>query len=191
MSGQGESGEIRERRVNIDQADGLSGNGTGFDSGSGDDERDMRGLFPDCAFAPVFLLAEMPAVITDEHDDGFATPWVFVQDGEETADLFIYKRDRCLVGLNRGVPLIVFEHMLVVAEAVVHVLVGMRARESARELGHVVPIVASRFGGPLDRLKGEFLEVGGRHLKRAMGTEESHGHEQRLIARRLPLVDRP
>ena len=53
----------------------------------------MGGLLPDGSLAPVFLLAQVPAVIAHQHDEGFTPARVFLQAVEEPADLTIDERD--------------------------------------------------------------------------------------------------
>lgn len=90
-----------------------------------DDEWDACGLFPDGAFAPVFLFAEVPAVVADEHDDSFALTGVIFECVEEAADLLIDECDGGEVGLDGEFPLFVGDDEFVVGETVVHAFVGV------------------------------------------------------------------
>ena len=85
------------------------------DSRATDDEGNVGRLFPDGSFAPVFLLAQVPAVITHQHDEGFTPARILLQTAEKPADLAIDKCDGRVIGTDGGVPLIVSDDVLVIA----------------------------------------------------------------------------
>ena len=169
-----ESREIHQRRIDVNQADGLGACGTGLDSRAANDEGNVSGLFPDGSLTPVFLLAQMPAVVAHQHDEGFTPARVLLQLPEKPADLAIDERDRCLIRADGGVPLIIGDDVFVIAQAFVERFVGVRSGETPGELRHVGPVIQPvRFGGAANRFERELIEPGFGNLQRAMRTEET------------------
>ncbi len=69
---------VHQRRVHVDQADWLRAIAAGRNARAADDKRNVSGLFPDGTFAPVFLFTQVPAVIADQHDIGFAAARILI-----------------------------------------------------------------------------------------------------------------
>ena len=70
-SGFWQSGELAEGWIDAHEIDGTFADAAGFgDTGNDPNEGCASGFLPEGEFSPVFLLAEMPAVVAPENDDG-------------------------------------------------------------------------------------------------------------------------
>ena len=59
----------------------------------------------------MFFLAEMPTVISPQHDDGIVGMFALIQGAEHSPDLRVGETDRGEIGLNRFEPLVVRDHV--------------------------------------------------------------------------------
>ena len=85
----GEAAEVEEGGVEVEEFCGL-GTGPAFGQiGSGDDEGDAGGFLPEGVLSGDALLAEVPAVVGPEDDDGVFFEAVVLEGGGDAADLGI------------------------------------------------------------------------------------------------------
>ena len=105
----GQSGEFDERRVNVHRLDERVGRvraGLGH-AGCGDDKRQARGLFVVVVLAPPAVVAEVPAVIAPEHDDGVRREAEPVEFVEHLAKLCVHVTHRRVIAVDEHARLIV------------------------------------------------------------------------------------
>lgn len=89
-----QTGEVAEGGEEVDGFDDRGGFLAGISHAGGrDDERRSKGLFEEAVLAPDGLLAEVPAVITPEHDDGVFVCAGFLKLGENFADVVVNVAD--------------------------------------------------------------------------------------------------
>ena len=97
----GLGGQIEKRGVNVEKFDRLRALGILRDAGTGEDERDMGGRFPEGVLSGDELFTEMPAVVAPEDDDGVVGATAFLKSGEQPTDLGIHEAGACEVGLHQ------------------------------------------------------------------------------------------
>ena len=92
MFGNWESCEIAKCWIDAHEVDGAFANSTGFgDTGNDPNERRAGGLLPKREFAPVFFLAQVPAVIAPKANDGVGGVRRFIESVDQSADLAVEK----------------------------------------------------------------------------------------------------
>jgi len=85
------------------------------DAGRDDHQDVMRCFFPQCKFAPVELLAEVPAVVAPEYNHGIIQTRTFIERIDYPTHTGIHKADRCQVALDSFLPLLMYNNFFVVA----------------------------------------------------------------------------
>ena len=88
--GLGQAGEFGERGIEVDGFGELAGGGAGAgDAGRDHDERYAVGLLKIGVLGPDAEVAEVPAVVAPEDDDGVVGEFQFVERGHDAADLHV------------------------------------------------------------------------------------------------------
>ena len=104
--------EIEEGGVEVEELDGLVADLSLRDAGSCDDHRDARAILPDGALGPVVFFPEVEPVIREEDDDGVVLVGAGIEGVEDAPDLVVGEADTGEVGLDQGLPLVVFHDPL-------------------------------------------------------------------------------
>ena len=126
-AGRRDAAEVAERRVDAHEIDGALADAAGLrHAGHDPDERGAGGLLPQGELPPVVLLAQVPAVVAPEHDDGVVLVGGLVEGVEQAADVHVGVGDRGEVGLHGFLPAAGLEHRLVVALGPGHLHAGRR-----------------------------------------------------------------
>ena len=140
----------------------------------------------------MLFFAQVPTVIAHEHDKSFPAAGVLFELLNESSDLSINEGDRSLVGADRGIPFIVRDNVLVIAQSVMKWFVSVRPGQALGKFRHVSPIVhAFWFRWPAYRIKRKLVEPGFGHLQWSMGPKEADGHEERFFGDGFPLFRCP
>ena len=163
--------EVGQCAVEIDEGDRLVADGACCAARFADDERHAGAESPAGEFLPVLLLAEMPAMITPECDDGIVAVRSVLQRIEHAAEHGVGEVDRGEVGLDGLLPLALLLDVLEVAIAA-DLLPGGR---------HVIEIIRFEAGAGLDGLQRERLEVFLWHKPGLMRSVDAASEEEGLF----------
>ena len=117
----GEAGEFDQGGVDVDGFDEGGGFGVLSFAGGGDDEGDAGGLLVVGVFAPEAVVAEVPAVVAPEDDDGVGGEGGGVQGVEDEAELGVHVGGGGIVAVDEAagggvVDVAFFGHVAVLAE---------------------------------------------------------------------------
>ena len=127
----------------------------------------------------MLLLAEVPAVVAPEADDGVVAMGGLLQPVEQAAELRVHERDAGEVGLHGLLPPTGGEDFRVVAVGLGHLHAGGR---------HVVQVVHA-MRRELDGLEWEQVEVFLGHAEGQVRLHETDGEEERFPVRFSELLD--
>ena len=94
----------------------------------------------------MFFLAEMPTVISPQHDERVVGVFAFFQSVQYSPDLRVRKADRRQVTLNGTVPLIVLEHHRMILAVLAGVPSSRRAVHLRRQLLAELEVVGTAEG---------------------------------------------
>ena len=172
----GEAAEFDEGGIEIKEFGGLFAAAIFVDAGSGEDEGDAGGAFPECIFAGDGFFAEMVAVIAPDDDDGVIGLAGLFESIEEPTDLGIDEAGGGEVGADEVAPLIVLADPLEArfGEGPMEIPgeargIGAVVREDGGKNGVVIGIEVEPWLGDV---AGDVRE------------EETDGEEEGLVARK-------
>ena len=101
MLGLGETAKVGEGGVEVDQlGEGGAGLAGGFHAGHGDDERHAGAAFKEVTLLPQAVVAEVIAVVAEEHDDGVIVELEFFQAIEHAAEAGVHQGGGGVIGAD-------------------------------------------------------------------------------------------
>ena len=170
----GQAGEGGERGINVDGFHERGGGG-GFLAGDGDKEGNARRLLVVGMLTPHAVVAEVPAVIAPQDDDGVFRETGFVKRGHDLAELGVHVTRRGIVAVDEAARERVVERVVAGRDAVVG---AELAAELRRVVGSAVRGSQARglreFGGIVE------IPVFFRRDEGEVGFQETDAHEERL-----------
>lgn len=185
----GQSAQVGEGAEQVDEADraitdaarcgALRQSGRAF--GHPHHQRHAGAGPPTGELLPVLFLAQMPAVVAPEHDDGVVAMRALLQRVEHAAEHGIGEMDGGEVGLDGFFPLPLRLDVLEVAVA----------RDASALGGQVIDIVRLVAGRQLDALEREGLKVLLRHEPGLVGSVNAAGEEEGLLMLAQELLTNP
>ena len=101
----GQAAEGGERRVDVEQLGGLRADSARLDARAGDDQGDPRRAVPERVLAADPLLAQVPAVVGQEHHDRVRRQAARLERIEHAADLAVDEARAREVGADQRLPL--------------------------------------------------------------------------------------
>ena len=179
-SGGSEPAEIDQRGVDAHEIDGSFAEGVGFGEAWGDPNQGCAGgFFPEREFAPVFLFAQVPAVVAPKDDDGVVLVGAFVEGGHQAADVHIGVGTGGEVSLDGLLPATGGKYGSVVARRLGHL-------DAAG--WHVVEIMLD-VRWQLDLVEGEHVVVFPGHVPGHVRLVQAHGEKERFVMSFAQLFD--
>ena len=130
---------------------------------------------------PVLLFAEMPAVIAPQDDDGVVALRALIERSEHASEHGVGKMNGGEIGLDAPLPLPLFLNVLEVTIA----------RDLHSRRWQIVHVTGLETRSGLDRLQRKRFEILLRHKPWLMGSIQSTGQEEGLVALELKLLADP
>ena len=108
-----EAGEVEEGGVEIKELDGLVANLSFGQAGARDDQGNARAILPNAPLGPAVFFSQVEAMIREENDNGVVLVWAGIEGIQEATHLVVGEADTGEIGLDEGLPLVIFHNPFV------------------------------------------------------------------------------